>query len=97
MSPIDLERSLVTIRDEIAIKREGGRRGKLLISNIVSDLSNIPTKYAEAIAAIAALGAGSNDFERSQIARFSAYAAEYATLLTAAQGAQASLASVTEF
>ena len=97
MSPTDLERALVAIRDEIAALRAGGRRGKLLISNIVSDLTNVPTKYAEAIAAVGALGAGSNDFERAQVARFAAYAAEYATLLAAAQGAQTGLASVTEF
>lgn len=97
MSPIDIERSLNTIRDEIAARREGGRRGKLLISNIVSDLTNLPTKYAETLAAVQALGAGANDFDRALIARFQSYAAEYATLLTAAQGAQADLAEVTEF
>ncbi|MFA5335694.1 MAG: hypothetical protein WC324_02115 [Candidatus Omnitrophota bacterium] len=97
MSPTDLERALVAIRDEIAALRAGGRRGKLLISNIVSDLANIPTKYSEAIAAVGDLGAGADDFERAQIARFAAYAAEYGTLLTAAQSAQASLSSVTEF
>jgi len=95
MKATEIERQLDAVRDEIADLRLGGTRGKELISKIVSDLANVPTKYAAMIEAVNALP--SSPYNDAQKARFTTYAAEFSALNTAAQATQASLASVTEF
>jgi hypothetical protein len=97
MKSSQIERNLNAILDEIEGARDTCSRGKFGISNTVSSLANIPTKWAATIEAIGALGAGANDYERALIARYNAYVANFTALRSAAQGAQASLASVTEF
>jgi len=85
------------VASEISANRARLREAKMCISDRVTNLGSIPTRYADMLSAINAVGYGKDAFTNMNKAKLDALTAEFIALNAQAMQAQTSLATLTEF